>query len=397
MLTPLPVEGFIQYAAQEVFVEFALSEDHRIFRESFRRFCEKEIVPLVVEAEETETFPLQLFPEMGRLGYLCPRYPEPYGGSGIDKLSEVILREELSRTCQGIASSWSAHSHLGTYPVFKWGSEEQKQEYLVPAIKGEKIAAFGLTEPDAGSDVKSIQATAERKGDSYVINGRKIFCTNGNICDFLVLVAYTDRSRGYPGISMFVVEKGTPGFHVTRKLKKEGIRSSETAELLFEDCRIPEKGRIGPEGTFAALMDTLNEGRVGVAGNCVGMAQAALEAAQGYAKERIQFNRPIGEFQAIRFKIAEMATEIDAARLMVYRAAWMIDQGLSPVKEASMAKLFASETAVRAAREAVQIHGGYGMMREYPVGRYLRDALVYTVGEGTSEIQKEIIAKQVGL
>lgn len=378
-------------------MEFALSDGHRVFQQAFQRFCRKEIAPLVEEAEETETFPLQLFPKMGQLGYLCPRYPEQYGGSGIDKLSEVILREELSRTCQGIASSWSSHSHLGTYPIFKWGSEAQKQKYLVPAIKGEKIAAFGLTEPDAGSDVKSIRATARREGDHYVINGRKIFCTNGNICDFLVLVAYTDRSKGYPGISMFVVEKGMTGFHVTRKLKKEGIRSSETAELLFEDCRVPEQARIGDEGTFPALMDTLNEGRVGVAGNCVGMAQAALEAATEYAKERIQFNRPIAQFQAIRFKIAEMATEVDAARLMVYRAAWMVDQGLQPVKEASMAKLFASETAVRVAREAIQIHGGYGMMREYRVGRYLRDALVYTVGEGTSEIQKEIIAKQAGL
>lgn len=378
-------------------MNFTLSEEHRIFRDTFRRFCEKEVAPLVEEAEETETFPIHLFRKMGRLGYLCPRYPEPYGGAGIDKLSEVVLREELSRICQGIASSWSSHSHLGTFPIFQWGSEEQKQAYLVPAVQGEKIAAFGLTEPDAGSDAKAIQATARREGDHYVINGRKIFCTNGNICDFLILVAYTDRSQGYRGISMFIVEKGAQGFHVTRKLKKEGIRSSETAELLFEDCQVHRDQLIGREGSFPALMDTLNEGRVGVAGNCVGMAQAAYEASLAYAKERIQFGRPIGKFQAVQFKIAEMATEIEAARLLVHRAAWMIDQGEKPVKEASMAKLFASEVAVRAAREAMQIHGGYGMMREYPVGRYLRDALVYTVGEGTSEIQKQIIARQVGL
>lgn len=378
-------------------MDFALSQDHRIFRETFRRFCQKEIAPLVEEAEETETFPLELFPKMATLGYLCPRYPEQYGGAGIDKISEVLMREELSRISQGIASSWSAHSHLGTYPIFKWGSEQQKQTFLVPAIRGEKIAAFGMTEPNAGSDIKSLRTLAKRQGDHYLINGRKIFITNGTFCDFLILVAYTDRTKGYRGISLFIVEKGTPGFVVTRKLKKEGIRSSETAELLFEDCRIPKDHLIGNEGAFYYLMNTLNEGRVGVAGNCVGMAQAAFEAALQYAKERVQFGRPIGKFQAIRFKLAEMATEIDAARLLVYRAAWMLDQGLEPVKEASMAKLYASEVAVRVAREAVQIHGGYGMMREYPVGRYLRDALVYTVGEGTSEIQKRIISREIGL
>ncbi len=378
-------------------MDFSLSEEHIIFRDNYRKFCENEMAPLVAEAEETETFPVQLFSKMAALGYICPRYPEEYGGAGIDKLTEVIMREETSRICQGIASSWSAHSYLGTFPIFKWGSEEQKQTYLVPAIRGEKIAAFGLTEPDAGSDVKSIRSTARKEGDDYVINGRKIFITNGTICDFITLVAYTDISKGYHGISFFIVEKGNPGFIVTRKLEKEGIRSSETAELLFEDCRIPKSRLIGEEGVFHKLSETLNEGRVGVAGNCVGIAQSAYEAALTFSKERIQFGRPISKFQAIRFKLSEMATEIDAARLLVYRAAWMIDQGKECVKEASMAKLYASEAAVHAAREAVQIHGGYGMMREFHVGRFLRDSLVYTVGEGTSEIQKSIIAKQIGL
>jgi len=378
-------------------MDFELDEHHRIFKETFRKFCEREIEPLVDQAEEEEKFPLHLFPRMGELGYLCPRYPEKYGGAGIDKISEVIMREELSRVSQGIASSWSAHSHLGTYPIYKWGTEEQKDRYLVPAIKGNKIAAFGLTEPDAGSDTKSIRTTAERKGDYYVINGRKIFITNGNICDFLTLVAYTDRSKGYRGISLFIVDRNTPGFVVSRKLRKEGIRCSETAELLFEECKIPAEQLIGHEGGFYNLMNTLTEGRVGVAGNCVGIAQAAYEAALKYAGERIQFGRPIGKFQAIQFKLAEIATEIEAARLLVYKAAWLIDQGKEPIKEASMAKLYASEVAVRAAREAVQIHGGYGIMREFRVGRYLRDALVYTIGEGTSEIQKMIIAKQIGL
>lgn len=378
-------------------MDFLLNEEQRIFQEYFRRFCEKEVAPLVEEAEETETFPLPLFSKMAELGYLCPRYPEEYGSADIDKLTEVIMREEFSRVCQGIASSWSAHSHLGTYPIFKWGSEEQKQHYLVPAIRGEKLAAFGLTEPGAGSDIKSMGTTAVRDGKHYIINGSKTFITNGTFCNFVVLVAYTDRSKGYRGISMFIVDKGTEGFSVSRKLKKEGIRSSETAELVFEDCRVHQDQRIGKEGSFYALMDTLNEGRVGVAGNCVGIAQAAYEAAMRYAKEREQFGRPIGSFQAIQFKLVDMLAHIEAIRLLVHRAAWMIDQGMNPIKEASIAKLMASETAVKVAREAIQIHGGYGMMREFPVGRYLRDALVYTIGEGTSEIQKKIIAKQIGL
>lgn len=378
-------------------MDFLLNEEQRIFQEYFRRFCEKEVAPLVEEAEETETFPLPLFSKMAGLGYLCPRYPEEYGSADIDKLTEVIMREEFSRVCQGIASSWSAHSHLGTYPIFKWGSEEQKQHYLVPAIRGEKLAAFGLTEPGAGSDIKSMGTTAVRDGKHYIINGSKTFITNGTFCNFVVLVAYTDRSKGYRGISMFIVDKGTEGFSVSRKLKKEGIRSSETAELVFEDCRVHQDQRIGKEGSFYALMDTLNEGRVGVAGNCVGIAQAAYEAAMRYAKEREQFGRPIGSFQAIQFKLVDMLAHIEAIRLLVHRAAWMIDQGMNPIKEASIAKLMASETAVKVAREAIQIHGGYGMMREFPVGRYLRDALVYTIGEGTSEIQKKIIAKQIGL
>ncbi|MGQ9695375.1 MAG: acyl-CoA dehydrogenase family protein [Thermodesulfobacteriota bacterium] len=378
-------------------MNFFLREDQCLFQETFRKFAEKEIAPLVPEAEETETFPLELFPKMGKLGYLCPRYSEKYGGAGIDKVTEVVMREEMSRISQGIASTWSAHSHLGTFPLFHWGNEEQKQKYLVPAIKGEKIFAFGLTEPNAGSDVKAIETTARKDGQYYIINGRKIFITNGNICDYLTLIAYTDKNRGYKGISIFIVEKGTPGFIVTRKLKKEGVRSSETAELLFEDCRIPARNLIGEEGSFYKVMETLNEGRIGVAGNCVGMAQGAYEAALKYAQERVQFGRPIAKFQAISFKLADMATEIEAARFLVWWAAWLMDIGQNPIREASMAKLLASEVAVRVSKEAMQIYGGYGQMREFPVGRFHRDALVYVVGEGTSEIQRQIIAKQMGL
>jgi alkylation response protein AidB-like acyl-CoA dehydrogenase len=352
---------------------------------------------LVDEAERNQTFPKQLFSLMGEMGFLCVRYPEQYGGSGVDKITEVILREEMSRVCQGIATSWSAHSHLATYPIYSLGSEAQKQTYLVPAIKGEKIGAFALTEPDAGSDTKSLNASARIQGEHYVLNGAKTFITNAPIADFFLVAAYTDRSAGYHGISLFIVDADTPGLEV-RKLDKESIRSSDTGEVIFDECKVPVGNLLGKkEGNFNLIMQTLSEGRVGVAANMVGVAQAAYEAALSYAKERVQFGKTIGRFQAVAHKLADMATEIRAARLMVLSAALLIDLGKPCILEASTCKLLASETAVKVAREAVQIHGGYGIMSEFPVLRFLRDALVYTIGEGTSEIQRNIIAKQIGL
>jgi alkylation response protein AidB-like acyl-CoA dehydrogenase len=378
-------------------MDLFLSEEHHIFRDQIRRFCEVEIAPLVEDAEETETFPKKLFPMMGKLGYLAVRYPEKYGGAGVDKLTDVILREEMSRVCQGIASSWSSHSHLATSPIYREGTEDQKRNYLAPAIKGEKIGGFALSEPNSGSDVRSIQSFAKKNGNRYILNGSKTFITNAPIADFLTTAAYTDKSQGYRGISIFIVDSNSPGLTIT-KLKKEGIRSSETGEIAFEDCPVPEENLIGlQEGNYKLILETLSEGRIGVAGNMVGVAQAAYEASQRYAKERIQFGKPIGKFQAISHKIADMAVQMQAARLMVYAAAKKLDMGVDSILDASAAKLFASEVAVSIAREAVQIFGGYGFMREYPVFRYLRDALVYTVGEGTSEIQKNIIAKQIGL
>ncbi|RLB37372.1 MAG: acyl-CoA dehydrogenase [Deltaproteobacteria bacterium] len=372
-------------------------EEHLIFQEQIRRFCETEMAPLVDEAERTQTFPRHLFRRMGELGYLCIRYPEKYGGAGADKITECVLREEISRVCQGFASSLSAHSHLSTFPIYRTGTEDQKQEYLIPAVKGEKIGSFALTEPDAGSDTKSIRSTAVRKGDHYVLRGSKTFITNSPFADYLLTAAYTDKGRGYHGISLFLVDKGTPGMTI-RKLEKEGIRSSDTGEVSFEDCPIPADHLLGErEGTFKLIMETLSEGRIGVSANMVGVAQAAYEAALRYARERTQFGRPIGKFQAVAHKLADMATRIRAARLMVYSAAHLLDRGKPCTMEASAAKLFSSETAVEVAREAIQIHGGYGVMSEYPVSRYLRDALVYTIGEGTSEIQRNIIAKQIGL
>jgi len=334
---------------------------------------------------------------MGEMGYLCVRCPEEYGGAGADKITDVILREELSRICQGIATSWSAHSHLATYPIITSGTADQRREYLEPAIKGEKIGAFALSEPDAGSDTKSIKSMADKEGDGYVLRGSKTFITNAPIADFLLVAAYTDRSKGYHGISLFIVDADTPGLEV-RKLDKEGIRSSDTGEVFFDNCRLGDQNLLGgKEGTFNLIMETLGEGRVGVAANMVGVAQAAYEAALAYAKERIQFGQSIGKFQAVSHKLADMYTSIRAARLMVLSAARRIDLGKPCILEASACKLFASEVAVNVARESIQIHGGYGIMSEFPVSRYLRDALVYTIGEGTSEIQRNIIAKQIGL
>jgi butyryl-CoA dehydrogenase len=374
---------------------FEFSEEQNIFRETVRKFFEKELAPLVEKAEEEEKFPKEIFKKMGKLGYLCIRYPAE--GEGVDRVTDCIFREELSRVCQGFASSWSAHSHLGVYPIYKTGTDEQKKMYLLPAIKGEKIASFALTEPDAGSDVKSIKTTAKRSSSGYILKGAKTFITNAPIADFFTTAAYTDKSKSYKGISLFIVERNTPGVTVV-KLKKEGIRSSETGEIFFDDCFLPSESLIGGrEGAFPIIMDALVEGRIAVSAFCLGMARASFEAAVKYAKERTQFARPIGKFQQISSMIADMAAEIEAARWLVYRAAWLADQGKNVRKEASMAKLFSSEIAVDVTKKAVQIHGGSGIMREFPVGRYYRDALVYTIGEGTSQIQRNIIAKELGL
>jgi alkylation response protein AidB-like acyl-CoA dehydrogenase len=379
-------------------MEFDLSEEHRIFQKAIRDFAEKEIAPLVERAEEEERFPLELFPRMGRLGYLGIRYPEVYGGSGADKITECIWAEELFRVCRGIATSLFAHCHLGTFPIFGFGTEEQKVRFLCPANRGEKIAAFALTEPNAGSDIQSIEARATKSGNAYLLRGSKMFVTNGTFADYVLTAAYTDRRKGFEGISVLVVERGTPGFQVSRKLKKEGSRSSETAELIFEDCLIPEENLVGRrEGGFRNILKTLVEGRVVIAAGATGIARAAFEAALQYSKERVAFGRPIGQFQAIGFKLADMATWIEISRTMIYRVAWMIEQERPCPAEASMAKLFATEMAEKVTNEAMQVFGGYSQMREFPVGRYWRDARQLKIGEGTSEIQRRIICHQLGL
>lgn len=378
-------------------MDFRLSEEQEIFRNAIRKFAEKEITPLVEKAEEEESFPTDLIPKLGKLGYLGLRYPTEYGGAGADKVMECIYAEELHRVCSGIAAGLLA-SALACDPIFYFGTEEQKHKYLVPTIGGEKIGAFALTEPNAGSDVASLQTYAVRDRDDYILNGTKIFITNGPICDYCVVAAYTDPDRKREGITLFIVDKGTLGFSVSRKLRKVGNRSSETAELVFQDCRIPAENMIGEKegGGIAKLSKSLTSGRITFGARCVGLSQAAYEMSLQYARERVQFGRPIIEFQVNKFKLAEMAMYTDIMRTITFRAASLLDQGQSCSREASMVKLFCTETLQKITADAMQLHGGYGYMMEFPIQRVWRDARLYTITEGTSEIQHLIIAKESG-
>lgn len=378
-------------------MDFDLTEEHRIFQDAIREFAEREIAPLVDEAEETNIFPKQLFKQLGDLGFLCPRYPVELGGGGGDKIMDCIMAEELNKVNAGIAASLMVQGGLSTQPIYRFGSEEQKQRFLIPAVKGEKIAAFALTEPNSGSDAASITTRAQRDGDGYILNGTKIFITNGPICDFVTLAAYTDPTQRGTGINLFLVENGTPGFSVSRKLDKVGNRSIETGELVFEDCRVPAENMIGEKegGGFDMIADTLNQGRITYGSRCTGTAQAAYDLTVQYAKERIQFGRPIIKFQSTRFKLAEMAMNIDIMRTYTYRVAWMYDQGRKIRKEASMVKLFCAETLQTILGHSMQIHGGYGYMMEYPIQRYWRDGRLFTITEGTSEVQRLVIANEV--
>jgi alkylation response protein AidB-like acyl-CoA dehydrogenase len=376
---------------------FTLDEEQEAFRLAVRGFAERSLAPRVEELEQAETFPLDLFRELGRLGYLGVGYPEEYGGSGGDMVMRCLLIEEIARVNCGFAAALLAHVGLGCIPLLRFGTEAQKREYLAPALRGEKLGCWGLSEPNSGSDAASIRTTAERRGDDYVINGSKMFITNGNIADYCLVAAYTDRSKRGTGISTFVVDTKTPGFHVSRKLRKTGHHTSETAALTFEDLRVPASALLGGvEGGFKQVTGTLEGGRITHAARSVGVSQAALEAALGYAREREQFGQKIASFQAIKFKLARMATEVETARTAMWRAAWLFDRGPC-MREAAMAKLFASEVAQRVTWEAMQIHGGYGYITEFPVERYWRDARLMTITEGTTEIQLIIIARELGL
>ncbi len=379
-------------------MDYALTETQRIFRESLVRFLEREVAPLEEECDRREEFPVEMFRRFGERGYLCVAFPEAYGGAGADAVTLLIFCEEIGRLAAGIGGGLLVQSSLATTSILHAGSEDQKQKFLPPAIRGEKIFAFALTEPGAGSDAASIKTRAVRDGDDYVINGSKMFITNYSLADYITLAVVTDPEKGRDGISLLVVEKGAPGLEYGRKISKIGNRATQTGELIFNDCRAPAANRIGAEGAgFRIIMRTLDEARLTLGAKALGIAQAAFDESLQYAKDRVQFGKPIGKFQMIQSKLAWMATQLEAARLLLYKGAWLKDHGDDYSKQAAMAKLYATETAVAVTGEAMQIHGGYGYTTEFPVQRHFRDAKLLTIGEGTSEIQQIIIAKQLGL
>ena len=377
-------------------MDLKFTEEHEMMRKMVRDFAEKDVAPLAAELDEKGEVPFENIKTMGRLGLLGLTAPEEYGGCGADTISYVIAIEELSKACASTAIVMAVQNSLVNYGLAKFGTEEQKQKYLTRLVTGEWIGAFALTEPGAGSDAAAQRTTAVRDGDDYVLNGSKCFITNGGFADVVIVFAMTDKSRGTRGISAFIVEKTFPGFSVGKEENKMGIRGTNTSELIFEDCRVPAENLLGKEGQgFKIAMVTLDAGRIGVGAQAVGIAQAAFEAAAEYAKTREQFGGPISRLQAIQWMIADMATRIEAARLLVYNAALKKDSGERFTKEAAMAKLYASETAAFVVDCALQIHGGYGYMKEYPVERYYRDARITRIYEGTSEIQRLVIANQV--
>ncbi|BCU83299.1 butyryl-CoA dehydrogenase [Polycladomyces abyssicola] len=377
-------------------MDFQLSEEHVMMQKMVREFALKEVAPTAAERDEQERFDRTIFDKMAELGLTGIPWPEEVGGGGADFLSYVIAVEELSRVCASTGVTLSAHISLASWPIFTFGTDEQKERFLRPLAEGTKIGAYGLTEPGSGSDAAGMKTTAVRDGDEYVLNGSKIFITNGGEAEIYVVFAVTDPTKKHQGITAFIVEKGTPGFSFGKKEKKLGIRSSPTLEILFDNCRIPVENRLGEEGEgFKIAMKTLDGGRNGIAAQAVGIAQGALDAALAYAKERVQFGQPIAKLQAIQFKLADMATKIEAARLLTYQAAWLESQGLPYGKASAMAKMFAADVAMEVTTEAVQVFGGYGYTREYPVERMMRDAKITQIYEGTNEIQRVVIANHL--
>lgn len=378
-------------------MDFELSEEHKIFQRTVAQFARKEIAPIGEEHDEKEEYPRWIYNRAGELGFLGIPYPERYGGTGPDTIALSIFTEETTKADAGIAMGLVVQNTVGTSPVYNFGSEEIKQRYLVPSIKGEYVGSFALTEPNVGSDAASVEMTAKEDGDGYILNGAKVFVSNGMTANFATVAARTEKGKGHQGITLFLVETESRGF--SRKgVKKLGIRAQDIAEFTFEDCRVPKENMLGENGKgFYHLMATVQDTRIIVGAASVGLARAAFEKALTYAKERQQFGQPIGKFQGIQFKLADMAVEIETASLLVFKASWLNDKGVNCIKEASMAKLYASEMVNRVVYKALQIHGGYGYMREYPLERYYRDARIMEIFEGTSEIQRVIIARQYGL
>jgi hypothetical protein len=375
---------------------FVLTEEQEQLQREIRTFAAREIVPNIMKWDEASEFPLATIKELGKLGLLGVIFPPKYGGAGLGYVDYALAIEELSAVDGSLGITVAAHNSLGTNHIFLSGNELQRRKYIPPLASGERLAAWALTEPGSGSDAGSARTTAVRKGDRYILNGNKTFITNGRYADVAVVIAVTDKSKGTHGLSAFIVEKGTKGFRPGKKENKLGLRASDTSELIFEDCEIPEENLLGEEGEgFVDAMRVLDGGRISIAAMALGIARGALDAAVKYVKERRQFGKAIAEFQGTQWKLADMATELDAARLLTQRAAVLKDAGRKVTRESSMAKLFAGETAVRICNEAVQLFGGYGFIKDYPVEKYYRDVKVCTIGEGTSEIQRMVIAREI--
>jgi alkylation response protein AidB-like acyl-CoA dehydrogenase len=378
-------------------LDFTFTDEQKQLRKSVREFAEQEIGPHVLEWDEASHFPTEMLPHLADMGLLGVIFPEQYGGAGLGYIEYATVIEELARVDGSVGLFVAAHNSLCSNHIFKFGTEEQKKKYLVPLAQGKKLGAWSLTEPEAGSDAGGTRTTAVRDNHEWILNGSKTFTTNGTYADICVAMAVTDKSKNAHGISAFILEKGMPGFRPGKKENKLGMRASDTSEVVFTNCRIPTDHLLGPEGEgFISSLKILDGGRISIAALALGMAQGALEAATRYAKQRKQFGQAISEFQAIQFKLADMATQVEAARLLVYQSAWLADQkNVRFTRESSMAKLFASEVAVRVASECVQVHGGYGFIKDYPAEKFYRDVKLCTIGEGTSEIQRLVIARQL--
>jgi alkylation response protein AidB-like acyl-CoA dehydrogenase len=377
-------------------MDFTHSDELLEIQRVAREFAEKEIRPHVMEWDEKQFFPRDILARLGDLGFMGILIPQDYGGSALGYVEYITIVEELSRVDGSVGISVAAHNSLCTGHIFTFGTEDQRKRFVVPLAKGEKLGAWSLTEPEAGSDAGGTQTTARLDGDHWILNGQKTFTTHGTYGDICVAMAMTDKPAGHHGISAFIVEKGTPGFSAGKKENKLGLRASDTSTVIFEDCRIPKDNLLGQPGHgFVDALTILDGGRISIAALALGMAQGAYEASLSYSQQRKQFGKTISAFQGIQFKLADMATEIGAARLLTQRAAWMKDQGMTTTLESSMAKLHASEVAVRVANECVQIHGGYGYIKDYPAEKFYRDVKLCTIGEGTSEIQRLVIAREL--
>jgi len=377
-------------------MDFRQTDEQSLLRKTVREFAETEIRPHVREWDDTQHFPAELMPKLAALGLLGIQFPEEYGGAAMSAIDYCICIEELARVDPGVALSVAAHNGLCSAHIFLFGTDAQKKQYLTPLARGEKVGAWGLTESTSGSDAAGMRTTAAKAGDCWVLNGAKTFTTHGRVGDTMVVMAVSNRAAGSKGVTAFIVERGTPGMTAGKKEDKLGMRASDTSEVLFDNCRIPAAQLLGEEGRgFIDTMQVLDAGRIGIAALAVGLAQGAYEASVNYARERRAFGKTIGSFQAIQWKLADATTKIEAARLLTYRAAYLKERTARTTLESAMAKLYASEVAVRVAEDAVQIHGGYGFVKDYPVEKYFRDVKLTTIGEGTSEIQRLVIARQL--